>query len=153
MSSEEVSPVSGPLLTDVSQVDQAVLADVGAGAGLRRDDGAAGLFVADDAQLRRPDATGQVHVEDGAEFLQQLRQTGDVCQQVTTSGSVSLRTSVFTVPWICIEVKGQTSSENMNKKVEKTRERATDGGENEKGGREESRPETSRTSHGSALGP
>lgn len=38
-------------LTNVAQVDQAVLADVGAGAGLRPDDGAAALLVADDAEL------------------------------------------------------------------------------------------------------
>lgn len=40
-------------LTDVSEVDQAVLADVGAGAGLRRDDGPATptLLIADDAEL------------------------------------------------------------------------------------------------------
>lgn len=80
--------MSGPLassedgeqrLTDVSQVDEAVLADVGAGAGLRRDDGTApsALLVADDAELRGLNATRQVHVEDGAQLLQQLhaRQT------------------------------------------------------------------------------
>lgn len=39
-------------LTYVSQVDEAVLADVGAGAGLRSDDGIAALFIADDAELR-----------------------------------------------------------------------------------------------------
>lgn len=40
-------------LTDVSEVDEAVLADVGARAGLRRDDGPApsSLLVADDAEL------------------------------------------------------------------------------------------------------
>lgn len=40
-------------LTDVSQVDEAVLADVGAGAGLRSDDGAAPptLLIAEDAEL------------------------------------------------------------------------------------------------------
>lgn len=54
-------------------MDQAVLADVGAGAGLRRDDGAAAaLLVADDTELGRADPTRQVHVEDGAELLQQL---------------------------------------------------------------------------------
>ena len=48
-----------------------MLADVGAGARLRRDDGAcAALFIADDAKLRRLDATRQVHVEDGAQLLQ-----------------------------------------------------------------------------------
>lgn len=58
-------------LTDVSEVDQAVLADVGAGAGLRGDDGAAGaLFIADDAELRRLNAGRQVHVEHGAQLLQ-----------------------------------------------------------------------------------
>lgn len=56
-------------LTDVSQVDEAVLADVGAGTGLRRDDGGT-MFVADDAKLGRLDSTGQVHVEDGAQLLQ-----------------------------------------------------------------------------------
>lgn len=64
---------AGSWLTDVAQVDQAVLADVGAGAGLRPDDGAAALFVADDAELRGLDATRQVHVEHGAQLLQQLR--------------------------------------------------------------------------------
>lgn len=62
-----------PRLTDVSEVDKAVLADVGAGAGLWCDDGTAAanaLLIADDAELRRPDATGQVHVEDGAQLLQ-----------------------------------------------------------------------------------
>lgn len=60
--------------TYVSEVDEAVLADVGAGAGLRRDDGAAAaLFIADDAELRGLDATRQVHVEHGAQLLQQLR--------------------------------------------------------------------------------
>lgn len=55
-------------------MDQAVLADVGAGAGLRRDDGAAAaLPVADDAELRRSDPARQIHVEDGAELLQQLQ--------------------------------------------------------------------------------
>lgn len=52
-----------------------MLADVGAGAGLRRDDAAAtaaALLAADDAELRRPDTAGQVHVEDGAELLEQL---------------------------------------------------------------------------------
>lgn len=65
-------------LTDVSQVDQAVLADVGAGAGLRGDDATATatLMVADDAELRGLDATGQVHVEDGAQLLQQLHTHG-----------------------------------------------------------------------------
>lgn len=64
------------LLTDVSEVDEAVLADVGAGAGLRRHDGAgAALFIADDAELRRLDATRQVHVEHGAQLLQQLHNT------------------------------------------------------------------------------
>lgn len=57
-------------LTYVSQVDEAVLADVRAGAGLRRDDGVAVLFIADDAELRRLDATREVHVEDRAQFLQ-----------------------------------------------------------------------------------
>lgn len=40
-------------LTDVSEVDQAVLADVGARAGLRRDDGPApsSQLIADDAEL------------------------------------------------------------------------------------------------------
>lgn len=40
-------------LTDVSEVDQAVLADVGARAGLWRDDGPAPstLLIADDAEL------------------------------------------------------------------------------------------------------
>ena len=61
-------------LTDVSEVDEAVLADVGAGAGLRRDDGAAAaLLVADDAELGRLDATRQVHVEHRAQLLQQLK--------------------------------------------------------------------------------
>lgn len=46
-----------------------MLADVGAGAGLRCDDGAAALFIADDAELRRLDAARQVHVEDGAQLL------------------------------------------------------------------------------------
>lgn len=60
--------------TDVSEVDEAVLADVGAGAGLRGDDGATppALLVADDAELGGLDAAGQVHVEDGAQLLQQL---------------------------------------------------------------------------------
>lgn len=54
-----------------------MLADVGAGAGLRRDDGAAAaLLVADDAQLGGLDPAGQVHVEDGAELLQQLKPHG-----------------------------------------------------------------------------
>lgn len=44
-------------LTDVSQVDEAVLADVGAGTGLRRDNGGT-MFVADDAELGRLDTTG-----------------------------------------------------------------------------------------------
>lgn len=52
-----------------------MLADVGAGAGLRRHDGAAALLIADDAELRRLDATRQIHVEDGAELLQQLETT------------------------------------------------------------------------------
>lgn len=52
-----------------------MLADVGAGAGLRGDDGAgAALFIADDAKLRGLDPARQVHVEDGAELLQELRQ-------------------------------------------------------------------------------
>lgn len=51
-----------------------MLADVGAGAGLGRDDGAStALLVADDAELRRLDPTGQVHVKDGAELLQELK--------------------------------------------------------------------------------
>ena len=63
-------------LTDVSEVHEAVLADVGAGAGLRRDDGAAAaLLIADDAELGRLDATGQVHVEHGAQLLQHLEDT------------------------------------------------------------------------------
>lgn len=57
-------------LTYVSQVDEAVLADVRAGAGLRRDDGIAVLFIADDAKLRRLHAAREVHVEDRAQFLQ-----------------------------------------------------------------------------------
>lgn len=59
-------------LTNVSEVDEAVLTDVGARAGLRCDDGAAAaaLFIADDAELRRLDATWQVYVEDGAQLLQ-----------------------------------------------------------------------------------
>lgn len=58
-------------LTYVSQVDEAVLADVGAGAGLRRDDGAgAALLIADDAELRRLDTGRQVHVEHRAQLLQ-----------------------------------------------------------------------------------
>lgn len=58
------------LLTNVSQVDEAVLADVGAGAGLRGDDGAgAALFVADDAELRRLDSRRQVHVKNRAQLL------------------------------------------------------------------------------------
>lgn len=62
-----------PSLTDVSQVDQAVLADVGAGAGLRSDDGTAPpTLTAEDAELGGLNATGQVHVEDGAQLLQQL---------------------------------------------------------------------------------
>lgn len=53
-----------------------MLADVGAGTGLRRHDGAgAALFIADDAELRRLDATWQVHVEHGAQLLQQLHNT------------------------------------------------------------------------------
>lgn len=63
-------------LTDVAQVDQAVLTDVGAGAGLRPDDGAAALLVADDAELGRLDAARQVHVEHGAQLLQQLHTHG-----------------------------------------------------------------------------
>lgn len=64
---------TGSFLTNVSEVDEAVLADVGAGAGLGGDDGAgAALLIADDAELRRPDAAGQVHVEHGAQLLQQL---------------------------------------------------------------------------------
>lgn len=52
---------------------EAVLADVGAGAGLGGDDGAAAaLLVADDAELGGANAAGQVHIEDGAELLQQL---------------------------------------------------------------------------------
>lgn len=48
-----------------------MLADVGAGAGLWGYDGAgAALFIADDAELRRFDATRQVHVEHGAKLLQ-----------------------------------------------------------------------------------
>lgn len=40
-------------LTDISEVDQTVLADVGAGAGLWSHNGAgAALFIADDAKLR-----------------------------------------------------------------------------------------------------
>lgn len=58
-------------LTDVPEVDEAVLADVGAGAGLRGDDGAGSdLFIADDAELGRLDPAGQVHVEHGAQLLQ-----------------------------------------------------------------------------------
>lgn len=58
-------------LTDVSEMDEAVLADVGAGAGLRGDDGAGvALLIADDAELRRLHAAGQVHVEHGAQLLQ-----------------------------------------------------------------------------------
>ena len=58
-------------LTDVSEVDEAVLADVGAGAGLGADDAAGvALFIADDAELRRFDATRQVHVKDSAQLLQ-----------------------------------------------------------------------------------
>lgn len=49
-----------------------MLADVGAGAGLRPNNGAAGLLVADDAELRRLDATRQVHVKHSAQLLQQL---------------------------------------------------------------------------------
>lgn len=73
------------LLTDVSQVDQAVLADVGAGAGLRRDDGAttAALPVADDAKLRRSDPARQVHIEDGAELLQQLQHSSSQSDAAT----------------------------------------------------------------------
>lgn len=57
--------------TYVSEVDEAVLADVGAGAGLWGDNGAgAALFIADDTKLRRFDATRQVHVEDSAKLLQ-----------------------------------------------------------------------------------
>ncbi len=59
------------VLTYVSEVDEAVLADVGAGAGLRRDNGAGvALLIADDAKLRRLDATWQVNVEHSAQLLQ-----------------------------------------------------------------------------------
>lgn len=48
-----------------------MLADVGAGARLWGDDGAGvALFIADDAELRRLDATRQVHVEHSAQLLQ-----------------------------------------------------------------------------------
>lgn len=58
-------------LTYVPEVDEAVLADVGAGAGLRGDDGAGvALFIADDAKLRRLNTTWQVHIEHSAQLLQ-----------------------------------------------------------------------------------
>lgn len=48
-----------------------MLADVGAGTRLWGDNGAgAALFIADDAELRRFDATRQVHIEHGAKLLQ-----------------------------------------------------------------------------------
>lgn len=79
------------LLTDVSEVDEAVLADVGAGAGLRRHDGAgAALFIADDAELRRLDATWQVHVEHGAQLLQQLHNTQHSSGRASLSDWVTL---------------------------------------------------------------
>lgn len=79
------------LLTDVSEVDEAVLADVGAGTGLRRHDGAgAALFIADDAELRRLDATWQVHVEHGAQLLQQLHNTQHSSGRASLSDWVTL---------------------------------------------------------------
>lgn len=65
-------PVSLLFLTNVTQVHQAVLADVRARAGLRRHNAAAAAAVrsiADDAQPRRLDATRQVDVKDAAKLL------------------------------------------------------------------------------------
>lgn len=76
-------------LTDVAQVDQAVLADVGAGAGLWPDDGAAALLVADDAELGRLDTTRQVHIEHGAQLLQQLN-TDTHADEYTYGGRTSM---------------------------------------------------------------
>lgn len=57
-------------LTDVPQMDETVLADVGAGAGLGLHNGAgADLFIADDAKLRRFHTTRQIHVEHRAQLL------------------------------------------------------------------------------------
>ena len=65
-------------VTYISQVHQAVLADVGAGAALWRDDATADpLLVADDAQLRGAHPAGQVHVEHRAQLLEQLGESGE----------------------------------------------------------------------------
>lgn len=57
-------------LTNISQVDKAVLADVGAGAGLRLHNGAGvRLFIANDPQLGRLHTARQVYVKNCAQFL------------------------------------------------------------------------------------
>lgn len=67
------TPCPSPLLlklTDISQVDKAVLADVGAGAGLWLHNGAGvRLFIANDPQLRRLHTARQVYVKNCAQFL------------------------------------------------------------------------------------
>lgn len=78
-----------------------MLADVGAGAGLRRHDGAgAALFIADNAELRRLDATRQVHVEHGAQLLQQLHNTQH------SSGRASLSVTLPPLADLLITVPG-----------------------------------------------
>lgn len=57
-------------LTNISQVDKAVLADVGAGAGLRLHNGAGvRLFIANDPQLGRLHTARQVYIKNCAQFL------------------------------------------------------------------------------------
>lgn len=58
-------------LTNVSKVDQAVLADVGTGAGLRLHDGARMcLLIADNSQLGGLHTTWQIYIEHCTQFLQ-----------------------------------------------------------------------------------
>lgn len=73
-----------------------MLADVGARTGLGRDDGgAAALLVAQDAELRRLDAAGQVHIEHSAQLLQQLKH----------SSSPSSAADITTWKMVTVEIK------------------------------------------------
>lgn len=96
-------------LTYVTQVDQAVLADVWAGTGLRPDDAATALLVADDAKLWRLDTTRQVHVEHRAQFLQQLHTNTHTRTEV--SGPIRVRFQCY-----CARIQAQNCPWNLSTK-------------------------------------